>query len=56
MRIGLGAEAVGANVGFLSQSAEAIENKRVEILMGAKKRNRVRKNMKIKGIDPGRWY
>ena len=35
---------------FLTQSAETTENKRVEIFVSAKKRRRVRKNMKGNGI------
>jgi hypothetical protein len=35
---------------FLPKSAEAIENKRVEFFVGAKKCKRVRKNLKRKGI------
>jgi hypothetical protein len=34
----------------LSKSAEAIENKRVEFSAKAKKRKRVRKNLKRQGI------
>jgi hypothetical protein len=36
---------------FFAKSAEAHENKRVEFLAGAKKCKRVRKSLKIKGID-----
>ena len=42
-------------VGFLTQSAETLENKRVEFLMIAKKCRRVRKNMKRKEIGYREW-
>jgi hypothetical protein len=35
----------------LAKSAESLEKKRVEFLQSAKKRKRVRKNLKTKGID-----
>src|SRR5712664_4348833 len=35
---------------FFAKSAESIENKRVEICLSAKKRRRVRNNLKRKGI------
>ncbi len=35
----------------MTQSAESLENKRVEFLMGAKKCKRVRKNMKRKNLN-----
>src|SRR6266851_2663703 len=35
---------------FFAKSAESIENKRVEFCVSAKKRRRVRKNLKRKGI------
>jgi hypothetical protein len=35
----------------LAKSAESLEKKRVEFLQSAKKRKRVRKNMKTKRID-----
>ena len=38
---------------FLVKSAESLENKRVEFLVSAKKRKRVRKNLKRKGIGDG---
>jgi hypothetical protein len=38
---------------FCVKSAEMLEKKRVEFLMSAKKRKRVRKNMKGKGIGDG---
>ncbi len=40
---------------FLAKSAEEIENKRVEFLMSAKKRKRVRKSVKRKGIRGREW-
>src|SRR6266705_6368429 len=43
---------------FLAKSAEPIENKRVEVLVSAEKRKRVRKNVKRKGIGDSwrnRW-
>ena len=36
--------------GFCAKSAQSIENKRVEFLVSAKTRKRVRKNVKRKGI------
>jgi hypothetical protein len=36
---------------FLAKSPESLEKKRVEFLQSAKKRKRVRKNLKRKGID-----
>ena len=36
---------------FLPKSAESLENKRVESLMPAKKRKRVRKSVKLKRLD-----
>jgi hypothetical protein len=38
---------------FCAKSAEMLEKKRVEFLMSAKKRKRVRKNLKRKGIGDG---
>jgi hypothetical protein len=38
---------------FLAKSAETIEKKRVEFLVGAKKRKRVRKNVKRKNLSGG---
>jgi hypothetical protein len=37
---------------FLAKSAEMFERKRVEFFAGAKKRKRVRKNMKRKSLNP----
>jgi hypothetical protein len=39
---------------FWAKSAELIEEKRVAFLTGAKKRKRVRKDMKTKGIGIGK--
>jgi len=39
---------------FCAKSAELIEEKRVELLTGAKKRERVRKKIKIRGIGLGK--